>query len=82
MPRHRGWRCAPHGPSVDPLRVGELGPAKARRAGRRWRSCWIEAEARKLDDTDFIVNGRIKPHAVRRQPITGQQRYSGTAAAP
>jgi putative intracellular protease/amidase len=43
---------------------------------------WIEDEARKLKNTNFIVNGRFKPHAVRDgNLITGQQQYSGTAAA-
>jgi putative intracellular protease/amidase len=42
----------------------------------------IEDEARKLPNTNFIVNGRFKPHAVRDgNLITGQQQYSGTAAA-
>lgn len=42
----------------------------------------IEDEARKLPDTNFIVAGRFKPHAVRDGLlITGQQQYSGTAAA-
>lgn len=43
---------------------------------------WIEDEARKLENTNFVVNGRFKPHAVRDgNLITGQQKYSGTAAA-
>jgi putative intracellular protease/amidase len=43
---------------------------------------WIEDEARKLADTNFIVDGRFKPHAVRDgNLITGQQQYSGAAAA-
>jgi putative intracellular protease/amidase len=43
---------------------------------------WIEDEARKLDNTNFIVDGRFKPHAVRDgNLITGQQQYSGAAAA-
>ena len=42
----------------------------------------IEDEARKLDNTNFIVSGRFKPHAVRDGSlITGQQQYSGRAAA-
>src|SRR5919197_141428 len=50
--------------------------------GRRIQPFWIEDEARKLPDTNFIVNGRFKPHAVRDgNLITGQQQYSGTAAA-
>jgi putative intracellular protease/amidase len=50
--------------------------------GERIQPFWIEDEARRLDDTNFIVNGRFKPHAVRDgNLITGQQQYSGTAAA-
>ncbi|WP_406233420.1 type 1 glutamine amidotransferase domain-containing protein [Nocardia sp. NBC_01009] len=42
----------------------------------------IEDEARKLDGTNFIVDGRFVPHAVRDgNLITGQQQYSGAAAA-
>jgi putative intracellular protease/amidase len=42
----------------------------------------IEDEARKLGNTNFIVAGRFKPHAVRDgNLITGQQQYSGAAAA-
>jgi putative intracellular protease/amidase len=43
---------------------------------------WIEDEAKKLDNTNFIVDSRFKPHAVRDgNLITGQQQYSGAAAA-
>lgn len=50
--------------------------------GQRIQPFWIESEARKLPDTNFIVQGRFKPHAVRDgNLITGQQQYSGTAAA-
>jgi len=42
----------------------------------------IEDEARELKNTNFIIAGRFKPHAVRDgNLITGQQQYSGTAAA-
>jgi len=42
----------------------------------------IEDEARELENTNFIIAGRFKPHAVRDgNLITGQQQYSGTAAA-
>ncbi len=42
----------------------------------------IESEARKLANTNFIVNSQFKSHAVRDgNLITGQQQYSGTAAA-
>ena len=50
--------------------------------GERIQPFWIEDEARRLESTNFIVNGRFKPHAVRDgNLITGQQQYSGTAAA-
>jgi putative intracellular protease/amidase len=50
--------------------------------GQKIQPFWIEDEARKLPNTNFIVNGRFKPHAVRDgNLITGQQQYSGTAAA-
>jgi putative intracellular protease/amidase len=50
--------------------------------GRRVQPFWIEDEARQLDNTNFIVNGRFKPNAVRDgNLITGQQQYSGAAAA-
>jgi|SRR5579863_557087 len=43
---------------------------------------WIEEEARKLSNTNFIVHGRFRPHAVRDgNLVTGQQQYSGAAAA-
>ena len=42
----------------------------------------IEDDARALPDTNFIVHGRFRPHAVRDGLlVTGQQQYSGTAAA-
>jgi putative intracellular protease/amidase len=50
--------------------------------GRKIQPFWIEDEAEKLDNTNFIVSGRFKPHAVRDgNLITGQQQYSGAAAA-
>jgi putative intracellular protease/amidase len=50
--------------------------------GQKIQPFWIEEEARKLPNTNFIVNGRFKPHAVRDgNLITGQQQYSGAAAA-
>jgi putative intracellular protease/amidase len=51
-------------------------------AGTRLQPFRIEDEARKLSDTNFIVQGRFKAHAVRDgNLITGQQQYSGRAAA-
>jgi len=42
----------------------------------------IEDEARKMTGTNFIVSSRFKPFAVRDgNLITGQQQYSGAAAA-
>ena len=50
--------------------------------GQKIQPFWIEEEAKKLPNTNFIVNGRFKSHAVRDgNLITGQQQYSGTAAA-
>lgn len=50
--------------------------------GRRIQPFWIEDEARKLPNTNFTVNSRFRPQPVRDgKLITGQQQYSGTAAA-
>jgi putative intracellular protease/amidase len=50
--------------------------------GRGIQPFWIEDEARKLGNTNFIVHGRFRAHAVRDgNLITGQQQYSGAAAA-
>jgi putative intracellular protease/amidase len=50
--------------------------------GHRIQPFWIEDEAVKLENTNFIVSGRFKAHAVRDgNLITGQQQYSGRAAA-
>lgn len=50
--------------------------------GQRIQPFWIEDEARAMDGTNFIVQGRFRPHAVRDgNLITGQQQYSGAAAA-
>ena len=50
--------------------------------GQRIQPFWIEDEAAKLDDTNFVVQGRFRVHAVRDgNLITGQQQYSGAAAA-
>ena len=43
---------------------------------------WIESEAKKLEDSNFIVSKRFDRFAVRDgNLITGQQQFSGTAAA-
>jgi putative intracellular protease/amidase len=50
--------------------------------GRRIQPFWIEEEARKIPGTNFIVASRFKSFAVRDGDlITGQQQYSGAAAA-
>jgi putative intracellular protease/amidase len=50
--------------------------------GQRIQPFWIEEEARKLAGTNFIVNSRFRPFAVRDgRLITGQQQYSGAEAA-
>ena len=50
--------------------------------GKRMQPFWIEEEAKKLPDTNFIVAGRFRAHAVRDgNLITGQQQYSAVAAA-
>lgn len=50
--------------------------------GKRIQPFWIEDEAKRLPETNFIVAGMFKPFAVRDgNLITGQQQYSGTAAA-
>jgi putative intracellular protease/amidase len=50
--------------------------------GQKIQPFWIEEEARKLKDTNFIVSSMFKPFAVRDgNLITGQQQYSGGAAA-
>jgi putative intracellular protease/amidase len=50
--------------------------------GRKIQPFHIEEEARKLSNTNFIVQGRFRSHAVRDgKLVTGQQQYSGAAAA-
>lgn len=50
--------------------------------GRRIQPFWIEEEARKLPDTDFVVDQRFRAFAVRDGLlVTGQQQFSGGAAA-
>ncbi len=51
-------------------------------AGQKIQPFWIEDEARAIPTTNFIVNSPFKPFAVRDgNLITGQQQYSGAAAA-
>jgi putative intracellular protease/amidase len=50
--------------------------------GRKIQPFWIEDEARKLAETNFVVSGMFKPFAIRDgNLITGQQQFSGAAAA-
>lgn len=50
--------------------------------GRKIQPFWIEEEARKLPNTNFGVSGRFRSYAVRDgRLVTGQQQYSGAAAA-
>jgi len=50
--------------------------------GRRVQPFWIEDEARKIPDTNFVVGPRFRDFAVRDgRLVTGQQQFSGEAAA-
>lgn len=50
--------------------------------GQKIQPFWIEEEARKLDGTNFITDSMFKAFAVRDgNLITGQQQFSGAAAA-
>jgi len=50
--------------------------------GQRIQPFWIEEEARKITNTNFVVSGRFRSHAVRDgRLVTGQQQYSGADAA-
>ena len=50
--------------------------------GRRIQPFWIEDEARKLEGTNFVVDQPFREFAVRDGVlVTGQQQYSGAAAA-
>lgn len=50
--------------------------------GRRIQPFWIEEEARKLPGTNFVVDQPFREFAVRDgRLITGQQQFSGAAAA-
>jgi putative intracellular protease/amidase len=50
--------------------------------GRRIQPFWIEDEARAMPNTNFVVDQRFRAFAVRDgRLVTGQQQYSGTAAA-
>lgn len=50
--------------------------------GRKIQPFWIEEEARNIEGTNFVVNSMFKPFALRDgNLITGQQQFSGAAAA-
>ena len=50
--------------------------------GKRIQPFWIEEEAKKISNTNYINGGMFKPFAVRDgRLITGQQQFSGAAAA-
>ncbi len=50
--------------------------------GKRIQPFWIETEARKLDNTTFVVKPAFTPFAIRDgNLITGQQQNSGAEAA-
>lgn len=50
--------------------------------GRRIQPFWIETEARKITGTNFVVDRAFRAFAVRDGLlVTGQQQYSGAAAA-
>ena len=50
--------------------------------GKRIQPFWIEDEAKKLSNTNFITGYRFQPFAIRDgRLITGQQQYSGGEAA-
>lgn len=50
--------------------------------GMKIQPYWIEEEARKIPGTNYINGGMFKPFAVRDgNLITGQQQFSGAAAA-
>ena len=50
--------------------------------GSKIQPFWIEEEARKLDNSNFVVDQAFRPFAVRDGLlVTGQQQFSGTEAA-
>ncbi|MCZ8333260.1 MAG: type 1 glutamine amidotransferase domain-containing protein [Rhodobacteraceae bacterium] len=50
--------------------------------GKRIQPFWIEEEAKKIDGTHFVTSGMFKSFSLRDgNLVTGQQQYSGAAAA-
>ena len=69
------WRTTSRTVDGVPASVDILNrPKRVVIVGRKIQPFWIEDEARKLENTNFMVNARFKPHAVRDgNLITGQQ---------
>jgi len=50
--------------------------------GKRIQPFWIEDEARQIEGTNFVVDQMFREFGVRDGLlVTGQQQYSGAAAA-
>ena len=50
--------------------------------GMKIQPFWIETEAHKIENTNYVNGGMFRPYAVRdNNLITGQQQFSGQAAA-
>lgn len=50
--------------------------------GKKLQPFWIEEEARKIEGSNFVVDQQFRPFAVRDGLlVTGQQQFSGAAAA-
>jgi putative intracellular protease/amidase len=50
--------------------------------GQKIQPFWIEEEAQKIEGTNFVVHSMFKPFALRDgNLVTGQQQFSGAAAA-
>jgi putative intracellular protease/amidase len=50
--------------------------------GRKLQPFWIEDEARRIEGSNFVVHSRFREFALRDgRLVTGQQQYSGAAAA-
>jgi putative intracellular protease/amidase len=74
-------RAAREGQDLDGLRQLEEQFADSF-VGQRIQPFWIEDEARKIEGTNFVVDQRFREFAVRDGLlITGQQQFSGAAAA-
>jgi putative intracellular protease/amidase len=77
-----GRRCRSGGRTWTGFANSEEDFADSFFVGQKLQPFRIEDEARSLEDTNFIVQGRFKAHAVRDgNLITGQQQYSAAATA-